>query len=1277
MVNILGDILSQEGLGDAPDYKSRDIGNGISVIDGDTVNDSKTGQNIRIQGVDTLETSKVKNGLFEQGDLGGDAAANVVASLTKKHGFNKPVYSGEVDSTGSRQVGDLVNEKGERLSDALLRSGLADTTLFSSQGQINSMLLGRLDKAQRAINGQRNDWDIAGDTVRDIINTQQVRAKPLALTEQQLAANPDIYSPSGVSIRSSDRNLDNTAKSSIKTAWAMGTAGAFEGAWGALDIFEDAFGLKSQYGEKQVQRLQREIQELPELKNLTAFDEEGNWRIDGALQFADYVFTNAAASAPYMLNTIVATLLAPVTFGVSLASPALVYSGQTYNEQKDKNIATAITSGSIQAALDFLGFKGVSGAASGILTKGATRDKVVKALANQKFNGNVKVAEAQLAKQTMREMARISKAAKAHLAKQLRAKYIVSQGGKALLAGGAAEAITETLQELTASLGENNFNIDEIDSNDLKNRLLNAAVAGGVLGGGISGVSQVKNTFGAWDAVHASNKAPLNQQSKDFKYQQDLKREGRSIDIEDVLNENVNSTESISELAKPETKRRLKRDIFTATRDVLNEGLGYFWRGQSAHQNAKFGDRGSNIRAFFAITGGNKIYHGNDLETAQHLTEAQLNNELGSEAEAITAFKVRKLKDVTTILKDADVSAFLDRVTKIYDSGKGGYKSFKDVVIKRNLDLQGKYAGKLDAILEYGQRLDNIDSKLAELRGTQKVSGQSRKEATINKETLYNRRDEFVQKLLDKKAVNTREEANSLADDILDLPSISQVDDAFDALLRSNPTVNKSNFDFKTINQDPDFAPFFENDIFYNAAANRGTAAARYVNDKYIGKDGAVLASLLKKAHEAGEIDDAELAYLAQESKDFMEIRSGEYKRIQSPLWRSIQNYVMFATTLNALPLAALSSVVELALVTRTVSNKNIFSLIVPAAKQAALEMGSVLSEGAAKLTKGRVRERALLDSDRRKTFELGFFGESQTVARKHDINLQVKTQRWINAYFKLTGLQPLTNMTRTLRLSLAGDAIKGWVEDVAAENGGPPTVKSLEAREALINLGVDIETMVDLHNQGGPLTPEQELQFDNNFQRASYRFVNDAVANPTKGNRPKFYQNPRTALFFQFQGFIATFSANILPKLLAQPFEGTVANRLNAISTIATLLFLGFFTQYLRDLLKYGEPTPYLDNYGKFQRALGASGLLGVGERVLNTINPLYDTRHDNWVEEAIDAITHEAPALGYTGKLIDTSVALAAGEFADASKKAVKAAPLVGPYNRLADWVKDSLEN
>ena len=192
---------------------------------------------------------------------------------------------------------------------------------------------------------------------------------------------------------------------------------------------------------------------------------------------------------------------------------------------------------------------------------------------------------------------------------------------------------------------------------------------------------------------------------------------------------------------------------------------------------------------------------------------------------------------------------------------------------------------------------------------------------------------------------------------------------------------------------------------------------------------------------------------------------------------------------------------------------------------------------------------------------------------------------------------------------------------------------------------------------------------------------LNEAVALPQAQNRPLIYQDPRFALFTQFQGFIATFTANHIPRLWGEYVKrGTPAMKYNAFAVMTTMIMMGFASQYLKDLIKYGElrefgpeEHPFLNTSEYVQRGVRASGLLGTGERVLDQFFPLYDKRSDSTGEWLFNAVTGESPALGAAGRLAGGVGKGITGDVGGAAKEAVRFTPFVGPLNVFRDYVQD----
>ena len=271
-----------------------------------------------------------------------------------------------------------------------------------------------------------------------------------------------------------------------------------------------------------------------------------------------------------------------------------------------------------------------------------------------------------------------------------------------------------------------------------------------------------------------------------------------------------------------------------------------------------------------------------------------------------------------------------------------------------------------------------------------------------------------------------------------------------------------------------------------------------------------------------------------------------------------------------------------------------------------------------------------------------------------------------LDRFFRLIGLTQWTDYTRALRAAPAADYMSSMVETYAAADRRNMTNEQVHARDALRNLGMDPERLVDLstESQTRQLTEAEIREVDDMMRTGTFNFINDAIVLPQTANRPLFYQDPRFALFTQFHGFISTFQANILPKMYKDLFKGqTPSIKYNAFAIMATMIMLGFLSQYLKDLLKYGSTTPYLDTPEKIQRAVGASGLLGVAERGLNIVNPIYENRYDNSITWLADTIAGESAAVSTAQRIGDAVGSSLEGDPYRTARKLSKVTPLIGP--------------
>jgi hypothetical protein len=302
--------------------------------------------------------------------------------------------------------------------------------------------------------------------------------------------------------------------------------------------------------------------------------------------------------------------------------------------------------------------------------------------------------------------------------------------------------------------------------------------------------------------------------------------------------------------------------------------------------------------------------------------------------------------------------------------------------------------------------------------------------------------------------------------------------------------------------------------------------------------------------------------------------------------------------------------------------------------------------------------------------------------------------QFFYQSFFKWIGLTGWTDFMRSGRAASAGDLIYDHMETIrkGRVEGGEKTNAVAQAESELRALGMRVDgidnsidkyfdalygTLGVQYNTDGTTIEEQGSahqkaldEVGKEIRVAYYNFINQGVPLPNAANRPIFYSNPHYALFLQFNGFISAFTANQIPRLWAQYVaRGTPAMKYNAFATMTTMIMLGFASQYLKDLIKYGGRSPYLDDAEYFQRGLRSSGLMGTLERAYDQINPLYAQRSDSKSEWVFNTAVGESPALGYVARGFKAGQKIAGGDVGSGVKIGMKLVPGAGPFNRIGD--------
>jgi hypothetical protein len=515
------------------------------MIDGDTVTNA-TGKRYRIDGLDALEIDKIvdENGkpVFKRGEFGGDKQAEAIAKIIKEGNFNKMNYSGEIDkSKGEREIIGLSNPQGEDLTETLYRSGLLKVNEYTSDKALRAKQEGEL---LRALFGEGSVpySDIAREA-NDYIDTAGKTFKTLAVNEKTY--NPEVHS--GVQFRHPDRTLDNKADgvlSSMGIAYDLGWEGVKEGLWGYADALGQVTGVEmlERLGESGVARARQRIMDKPEI-TLDYRD------INSIKKGFEYTLNNTAMMIPQLMTlfgsmalAVPAKAIGGVALGTSVAlGPiSLISAGQTWNEMEGekgiKQFIGASFAGVGVAVLERFGLNRLIAPAEVLSEQGAK--KVIEAIATKK---NIPYTQAatmfnQTAKQ---EIGKFSK----ELAIRFDAKdfrdFSFKELGKRTAMGFGVESGTEMSQDALMMATSAALSDTEYSGEDVIHRLINAGLAGGVVGAKLSGagslLQQGKNKLLQSEREqNSADRFNLIEQKKT----RDLQRQQASLDptkgIEDV-----------------------------------------------------------------------------------------------------------------------------------------------------------------------------------------------------------------------------------------------------------------------------------------------------------------------------------------------------------------------------------------------------------------------------------------------------------------------------------------------------------------------------------------------------------------------------------------------------------------------------------------------------------------------------------------------------------------------------------------------------------------------
>ena len=1303
----------------------------LTRIDGDTWADN-TGQSYRLAGTNLEETAKVikdgKKRTFKEGHLGGQAATVAMHQLQTQGGFNILNDTGETDKYG-RKVIRFTNEKGEDYSNTAHASGIAEVTQYTDEQALRSIDEAELEEE---LLGKSHEYNEIAEELKK--ERTPHKFKPKALNELQYSASPEYFD--GVEFRHAGRTIDNKSLNPWSDSWESGWLGVKEGLYGFADLIGQGTGVEwlEDIGETGVASARQRLQNMGKVSNLDYKEIDSIW--DGF----QFVTNNAIMSAPYLAIGLGSALAAPFTLGASvplgLSTLGGTYIGQFWNEMEGERgaeqMAAAIAGGTAAAALDRLGLKGII-KPSAFLTKSG-QNRAQKALRDKiygtylKSGNKISLAQAdRLAKEQIGDASKASILNSVNIIGKLTASDIAKQGVSGVAKQGArgflSESITEAAQEGLQAATVATFSDTEYTRGEVLDRLINASLAGGTVGGGLSTAGAIKesatNEFLRRDLEHKN----ANLSALDALREADKEAGVTTKSVEDIRNEtrdrrknrqqdvDVGEEASYRKAAKErhQQNNRGVKNIFSNITDI-STAFGTVWEGVNRLHRASLETAiptavalsSPAMRKLKALVGngiiGGTYYDGkgeyayrqsliSDIESWVN-PDVIINNRLGIARGNRTSGQVQASKDLRDFISSGAFEAY-----SRYSRGEADLDLSK---------IPTRFHGKLEQL---AQSVKDFEQGYATMFAMMQDIYKRETGNDIEPEAARQFADWFNFASPDRVKVKHNQRAfkkflkdnsnmlDSEIDDIYNRIVNGEVNDGTQSLLDAEwrPWSSKLNAVSQAKGWDK-----FSNDNMFETFDLMKEKVARYTsNAEYFGEGGRNIDELLKEAEEEGIVSKDDIDRAAWHVSNIIDSSNHTYNRIENP---RVAALVQMATSWSAfvgLGLSAISSLPETALIYENIENSVEMR---NATMKLANEFISMFTTGMKNnynyyYGKGSVeqpRSQQLLN-------KVGLpLSQTSAQQRLGVGSTSPGMQKWLNRWFKIIGIQGITGWQRRANASFAVDYINNRLESlsyVPLKKDGRLDLKQANRRQQqqyndLVNLGVNVDKLVDLFNASSGdrsnfdiLNEARDLtgldaklkikrdgetdlidEIDDQMQTAIYAFVNQRVQNPQAPNRPLIFQDPTLQIFTQFNGFISTFTAQAMPRIYGnRVLRGAPSTRANTAALIVAMIAMGGASQYLKDWIKFGGRTPYIKNdWRLFQRAVHASGVLGQGERVVDHFLPLYPQR-DSGFDKLWNTIVGEA---GPTAR-VATSLGAAAdhitrGDTPRAVNQALKAVPI-----------------
>ena len=1251
-----------------------------SVIDGDTITNDQ-GHSIRVEGIDTAETQHLvgKTGEYKHGDYLGETHKQVLGDIIAAGNFTNIDLTG--DKTYGRDVGILRDAAGNRVDEEAYYNGILPVNHFTSD---RSVKLARDGSFARAIDSElgivRDDmWSRGRDKIREVKNKTLVATKngdpllrQIAPDEKTLAAmksvygdSYSIYKPRQVQFRNYDRDYDNQAYSE----WSSGLD------VGLLSLQKAWYGLKSETGdilgnEELFLSGKLDVDDKSfEMSNLPDFTQDFK-DVNSFSDFGDYAVGQAGVALPWMLGIIgsfgAGAIAAPGMLGMAIGAVpvALTYSGEVYSNMEgnmdERSAGVALATGVAMAALDRLGLEAVLHPSE--ILKDYAHTLLAKAYVKKYGNHHtVESATALIKKAVNKEYAgtlrRLAQLSAVVLGKKAYSK-LAAEAVRGTVTGAVGEGSTELLQEGVGYAGSVYGSKAEWSQDEFERTLINSAIGGATIGGGMGAVSRPMQ--GLRDFRRVKNQFTLSNMNPSAGFEKGHTRTTLIDDVASGINQGPHR-----EVASKEFMPGRNKDTWSArgwTKSLAELPMRAVASGADfIHKTLLKNMKGFSpelTRVSKALLGylntGEHFAEGDDLSSAKlsmrhgykTATNAIRTNIAAAFKDVVPNYWTQnnewtaasRMRDFMTALREGKTDEELQAAFTGLD-----IQALKDVS-KSITDFTAEFEKDINILLDDNNKLYDKDGNL-------KNTDPDAKELPLDEHWFFDKsefdrdyirknKSQFISDAMEAEGMSF-EKAEELYEEYALIDNSHTAGEERIGRQRRTPEVVTNKL--ANLKANPLMQKYLYNDIFAQINQRIDEAVGWAVDRKFRGKNDTKLAKLLSHYKTLAESEGVYDARVITHIIDVLDGAEGKYKQLESERMASIQENITLINGLNQLDSAALASTVELVTAffrtagTGTVPElirKAVKKGIIPLLKHNARETAKYIKKGSGQTVEEHHHNVVSMLYSGQLSHEAGVLGHV-------DVAPSTKFKsKLMRGFFSVTGLKYITDFVRVSRWAFAHDAIIKDIEIMAVYwKGDAANVQMAnDAYDRLRDLRVDPEKMAIDYKKATEDPAVQEMtedelykHFQTNYpdlykslELARKSYVEMAAVKPDATTKPLWALNPRARLLTQYTSFIMTFTSQTMPKIWKDVKSADPDIQYNTVMMMALMLIAAFLSQELKDEWKFGGDNPYLTNNEKKFRALKASGLLGSPGQLSDLLYPLYGGSSDkgpySWNKLATD---------------------------------------------------------